>query len=47
MLTQSLKPFYGKCELEVTRLPEQDSDPNRCWIEFSVDVDEPALIKIA
>jgi hypothetical protein len=47
MVNATWKPLYGKCKLEVTRLPEQDSDPNRCWIEFSVDFDQPALIKIA
>jgi hypothetical protein len=46
LVAATWKPLYGKCKLEVTRLPEKDSDPNRCWIEFSVDFDEPVLIKI-
>lgn len=46
MVTAAWNPLYGKCKLEMTRLSKQDSDLNRCWIEFSVDFDEPALIEI-
>ena len=46
MVTATWRPLYEKCKLEVTRIPEQDSDLNKCWIEFSVDFDEPVLIEI-
>ncbi len=46
MVTATWHHLYEHCKLEVTRLPKHEADPNRCWFELPVDLDQPITVEI-